>query len=130
MSIHNFKVQLYSLDDMTNFFTEYFNSVLFIYEFGSDGQVRLFNQRKRMFFYIMIPFAIYETAKTLFNGYMNDNNYRYYLSDFQVTWTTYQNIFNFSIFVAYFFLLRLCVYFILNDKNENTKRFQYMNFFR
>lgn len=107
---------------------EYFNSNPFIYEFTNDGQVHLFNRKKRVLYIWMQIIAFYETIKTLVNGYVNSNHLRLYLSDFVVTWSSFQNIFNFSILVCYILLLRLSFYLLRNSGPESSKKFQYMRF--
>ena len=65
-----------------NRFVEYFNSNPFLYEFTDDGQVRLFNCRKKVLCILTQTSAFYETIKSLVNAFVNVNRLRLYCSEF------------------------------------------------
>ena len=112
-----------------NLLIEYFNSNPFLYEFD-NGQVRLFTCKKKMLYVLMQTVAFYETIKSLVHGFLNSNDLRLYLSDFLTTWSSFQNVFNFSIIVPYFMLIRLSFYLLPNANQKSSKKFQYLNFLR
>ena len=112
-----------------NLLIEYFNSNPFLYEFDND-QVRLFTCKKKLLYVLMQTVAFYETIKSLVHGFLNSNDLRLYLSDFLTTWSSFQNVFNFSIIVPYFMLIRLSFYLLPNANQKSSKKFQYLNFLR
>ena len=111
-------------------FTDYNRSPLLAYSFEADERVVIFNPPKRRFFMILLFLIIFDGSKMLLNAILNENLVRLYISDFVCTWSKYQALFNYSIIVCYVFLVRLEIYFFLNDRNENSKKFSYLNFLR
>ena len=111
-------------------FIDYNRSPFLAYSFEADERVVIFNRPKRRFFTILPIFIIFDGSKMLLNAILNENLVRLYISDFVCTWSKYQALFNYSVVVCYVFLVRLKIYFFLNDCNESSKKFSYLNFLR
>lgn len=111
-------------------FIDYNRSRFLAYSFEADQTVVIFNRQKRRFFSILPFVIVFDMCKMLLNAILNENQIRLYIFDFVCTWSKYQALFNYSVIGCYVFLLRLHVYFFLTDREENSKKFSYLNFLR
>ena len=80
---------------------EYSRSIILVYDFDNDQEIRVITRRQRLFCYLMIILLTFELIKTIFHAFVNDNLLRLYMADFQCTMSNDQYLFNLSIAVGH-----------------------------
>ena len=110
-------------------FIEFSKSPWLVYDFSSQ-EIQIFNRRKRLFCYLSLSFYIYWLLLNGFHAYYNSNTYRFYLSDFIVTLSDSQRLFDFSICFTHVAMIRMCIYMIHNDRHQNFSKFQWLEFLK
>ena len=109
-------------------FIDYSKSILLVYDFENDQEIRVFTRKKKLFCYLMVILVTFELIKSIFHGIVNDNLLRLYLVDFQCTMNKIQFLFNFSISFTHAAMIRMYLYLFFNE--NNLSKFQWLKFLK
>lgn len=109
-------------------FTKPIRTIFIIYyESTQEGKVKKWT----WFFHILIVFNFYEFIKAIFHGITNNNMYRFYMADSICTFKPYQIIFNFSLALIYFFMIKISLKILLDYDAKvlfNERYLDFLNF--
>lgn len=92
------------------------------------GNDQRFRKKKLLFFTILIILNFFELLKSLFHGIVNENIYRYYLSDFICTFQKHQILFNFSYGATYVYMIRFALKILFDPNQKEIFNTEYLDF--
>lgn len=110
-------------------FLNFLGSTFRVYDI-SEEKVKIFTKKSKIFCYIILISHFFELTKSLFHAFANNNLYRLYLTDFQCTLSYYQYLFNLSISVTHSMMIRVFLYLLKSDNENDHKKFQWLTFLR